>query len=295
MRFLVTHFLKTISNERGEVAVGDGGATVKTETPGNQNNTPPATPAAGTPPEFSSIIPKEFVERPWVKDTKDIPSLFKRVDDLLVEVGKKPAGIPQDNAKPEEWNDFNKAFGVPEKPEMYEFGKVPEGLEVNPDFQNNMKGILHKAGVSKRQSKVLEEGFNAMLLQVAKGQAEANEKVNKDFDALADSTFGERKAKVMETGRALIAKFIPESLKSHIDKLPNESLMVLAGVLDGVAKQYIKEDDLPKGAGAGTGNMGEQQRRDEGKKLMASEAYRNPLHAEHDATVRKVRELYQTV
>src|SRR3990172_4310041 len=106
---------------------------------------------APTYPEIATLIPKEYASKPWVKDLKDVPTIFKMLEDQKAALSRRPGGVPQDNAKPEEWAAFNKALGVPEKPEEYEFGKMPEGMESNKEFEADMRKLFHGAGVTKRQ------------------------------------------------------------------------------------------------------------------------------------------------
>lgn len=259
---------------------------------------PAHVPPAGAPPaavEFEKIIPEAYKDKPWVKETKDVETLFKRVDDLTSELGKRPSAIPQENAKPEEWQKFNKAFGVPEKPEGYEFSAPPEGLKADPDFQKSIQGILHEAGVSSRQFKKIEPAWNALMLQMAKNTGAAAQALDADFDKLAGSTFGDRKDRALQTSKAMIDKFTPDALKPHLANLGNKELVILAGVLDGIITKYVNEDELPPPGGGGGGPVGSEARRAEALKLMQSEEYRNAFHPKHKEVVAKVEELYKGV
>lgn len=245
--------------------------------------------------DFSKLIPQDFQDRPWVKETKDIPSLLKRTDGLISELGKKPAGIPQDNAPEEEWNKFNKAWGVPEKPEEYEIGDVPKELPKNEAFEKSMRAAFQKAGVNKRQAKILATEYHGSLVNMLKEQGAAAEAQDANFDELAVKVFGDRKDKALETGKTLLSKYTekaPESVKARLSAMSNEDLISVAMVLDGIVKDYISEDQLPGGEGGSAPTADEK--REEGRKLMASEAYQNPNHPEHGRTVQKVRELYGT-
>jgi len=108
--------------------------------------------ADGTLPEFKTIVPPEYADKTWVSEVKDIPSLFKMVDDTKALVGKRPAGIPQDNAPEEEWKAFDQLRGVPETPDVYDF-KI-EGKEFNETdkaFHDALRPVLLDAGITPRQ------------------------------------------------------------------------------------------------------------------------------------------------
>jgi hypothetical protein len=67
------------------------------------NDTQPAT---ITPTNFSlsDIIPDEYKEKGYMSKIKDVEGLFKSFDGLQSLIGKRPAGIPQENATQEEWS-----------------------------------------------------------------------------------------------------------------------------------------------------------------------------------------------
>lgn len=273
---------------------GDGGGQPNVSG-GYNPNAPaaPATPAAPAPVDFATIIPAEYKDKPWIKDTKDLPSLFKRTDDLISELGKRPSAIPQETASAEDWAKFNKSFGVPEKPEDYKFSAPPPGLESTPDFQKGVQDILHKAGISARQFKAIEPAWNNLMLEMAKNTQAGAQALDSDFAKLATATFGERKEKALSQAKAMIDKFAPESVKAHVGKLSNENLIIMAGVLDKIITTYVSEDQIPSGGGA-TPASGEQAKRDEAIKIMQTDAYKNAFDPGHEAAVKKVAELYGT-
>lgn len=259
--------------------------------------TPGAAPAPAVNPndiKFQDIIPVEYKDKPWIKDVKDVPGLFKRTDGLLTEMGKRPAGIPEDNAPPEKWAAFNKAFGVPDKPEDYKLSAGTKEAPADPKFQEGIKGVFHKAGVSARQAAVLEAGYNALVAEMVKNQGANNEQQDIDFEKLAGDVFGQRKDEALSGSKKLIMAHAPEAMKPHIEKLSNENLIILAGVLDAVRKEYISEDRMPTGGSAPIG-MTAEQRRAKGQELMASKAYQNPFDPDHERVKAEVGRLYKTI
>lgn len=248
-------------------------------------------PAENNYPEISTLIPAEFKDREYLKDVKDVPSLFKKLDGAQTLIGKRPAGIPQDNAKPEEVAAFNKAFGVPEKPEAYEL-VVPEKDAMPKEMQDGVKKIFHEAELSAKQAKKLSAGWNALIAEQMKAAGAAGAQADADFTKLATETFGDRKDEALAQSKALLEKFAPEKFKTHINGLSNENLIVMAAVLDGIRKEYINEDALPTGKGARGNNSGDvAARRFE---LMKSKAYQDPFHPDHEATKNEVNRLYGT-
>jgi len=253
---------------------------------------PPADPQPSYP-DLNTIVPAEYKDREYLKDVKDVPGVFKKLDNAVTTLGKRPTGIPHDNADPKEWDAFNKSFGVPEKADDYQLGNPPEGLPKDENFQKGVKGIFHKAGVSARQAKILEKEWNDMMLQTLKASGVAVEKQDADFTKLAGEVFGDRQEKALGDAKILLAKYAPEKVKPHLESLSNENLILMAGVLDGIRREYINEDDLTGGPAASAA-MSSEEKRVKGKELMASKAYSDPFHPDHNKTVEEVQRLYGT-
>lgn len=257
----------------------------------------PGAPAPGAPApvDFTTLIPADFKDKPWVKETKDLTSLFKRTDDLITEIGKRPAGIPQDNATPDQIAAFNKAWGVPDKPEGYQFQPLPKELgEANPEFQNSVRAMFHKNGVSAKQAAGLEKEWNDIALAMVKKSTDAADALDKDFEKLKTEVFGNRAAEAVKGAGVLISKFVPEKMKAHVANLPNEQLIILASVIDGIRKEYIPEDRMPQGGGPAVG-LSVEEKRAKAQKLMALPAYQNQFHKDHAATKKEVDEIYASL
>lgn len=243
--------------------------------------------------DFASSIPEAYRERPWAKELTSSEEMFKMLDETKTLVGKRPAGIPQDTAPSEEWSEFNKAFGVPEKAEEYKFVEPGEGQEVNPEFQKGIADIMHKAGVSQKQLGLIEPAFNELVSKLAGEAGGDSEQANADFDKLALDTFGTREEEVMKNGKALIAKYIPESMKTHQESISNENLIILAGVLDGITKEFISEDRIPDGGNV-VGPVTQADKEVEGRRLMMTDEYRDAFNPGHDAMQSRVNKLFGT-
>jgi hypothetical protein len=246
-----------------ETQVTEGGAEITT----------PAAPtleAAPTAPSFADIVPAEYKDAEWVKTTKDTDSFFKQFSDLKSKIGSLPAKAP-------------------ENAEGYTFAEV-EGVEADADFQGKISAALLDAGINQDQFSKLESVYNGLL---SSGQ-DASKQADVDFDALANSTFGEDRQKVMDQTQGLLKQYTPESMTSHVAGLSNEALIIMSGVLNGMAKEYMGEDSIPTGKGSATAASSEATRRTEGKNIMQSEAWKDPRHPGHAEAVAKVQQLYGT-
>ena len=241
------------------------------------------TPAAeGTPTDFSSIIPAEYADKPWVQDIKDTNTLFKMTDDLKSELGKRPAGIPQADG---DWTEFNKTFGVPESADKYELGEAS-----NPEFNSKMRDIMLEAGVSQRQAAILDAKYNELAGSMAPDTA-AQEA---EFEKLTTDTFGERKDEVLKTAKNLLLDNTPDGFSDRINDMSNTDLTILASVLDSIQQKYISEDSLPKGSGTVATGMSADEKQLRGRSLMASPAFKDKGHPDHAKVAAEVSSLYGT-
>ena len=248
-------------------------------------------PGVGAPPagdDFSSKIPEEFRSEKYLEGVNSYEDVFKKLHHAQGLVGKGPYSIPEEGAPQEKIDAFYKALGRPDTSEGYELkGFEEEGKEAGKAIQD----LFFKVGLSKKQAESLSEGYNALVQAEIKAKQDADDKA---FGELTSKHFGDKKEKVIASAKALIEKFTPESMQGYVEGLPNESLVVLAAVLDGVRSKYIKEDSLGSPNGTG-GGMTEQALREEGRKLMASPEYQNAMHPRHDEIVRKVQEIYARI
>lgn len=210
--------------------------------------TVPAFPSDTTPPaespDFAGFIPDDYKEKSWVKELKDADSLFKMAEDQKAALGRRPAGIPEDNATAEQRAEFYKAFGKPEKPEDYKFPDLAEGDTKGAEFQTKIQAAFHGADLNLKQA----EKLTASFVDIAPGISEEAQEA--EFEKLADAEFGVDRDKILKEAQELVTRFTPESLKGGIDKMSNAEQLRLAAVLKGIRAEYISEDSIPSGDGA---------------------------------------------
>lgn len=304
------------SNDAGSAG---GAATVTVEPP---SSAPAAVSfdmeSAQNPPEtkpvsdFEKSIPDDLKEKPYIKELlkSENPNaeLFKQFDNLQKKLGERVSAIPGENATEEEIKAFNKAMGVPDTADEYEIPDLVlpedqkhlepmmEKLRGSDELKADIKAMFHKNGVPPKMAAALAAEYDGLMLK-HNGEAftaafEAQKEADIDFSTKAKELYGNRVNAVMEQGKALIEAHADEKAKPYVAGLSNDALMVLSSVLDSVAKKYISEDDIPKPGGGG--GMDKEALREQGRQLMNSDAFGDITHPDHEATVRKVNELYKT-
>lgn len=287
--------LGSTTTEAGQPGIGTPPVQGSAQVP-QSFTTPPVAGENPTYPDISSLIPPQHKDKPWANEVKDVPTLFDMLDNQKTELSKRPGGIPHDNATDADWEKFNAQLGVPDDASKYEFNPA-EGQEFTDQdkaYQDKLRPLLQKAGITPRQLAILTPGMDALTKEFAEESSASAKQTDEEFIAITDKIFGDRQPEVMRTSKLLIDKYAPQELRNHIDTLDNKSLATMASVIDGIRKDHIAPDQLPTGPVGGTTVTSEQENRSKGMEIMGSDAYRNPFHPGHDDAVQKVQQLFGT-
>lgn len=263
-----------------EVVTGESGSVSMTVPTAIQGDTLPPDNQA-----FLDQLPEIYRDKGWAKEIKDMDGFAKSYEDTKAALSRRPAGIPDDNASPEDKAAFNKARGVPESADQYQLEALPEGYtptEQDTKIRAGIQDIFHKADLDPRQAKLIEAGWNELVggLESQQGTADA------EFDTMVAETYGDKADAVMASNKALIEKHTDPKFLEYVGTLDNRALMALSTAIDGIKKEYIGEDKVPAGdvvepVGARTND----QIRAEMAGIMGSEAFQNPSHQGHDAAL----------
>ncbi|MDD5348417.1 MAG: hypothetical protein PHT59_07380 [Candidatus Omnitrophica bacterium] len=113
-------------------------------------------------------------------------------------LGKKGVIVPDEKASEEDWANFHKALGRPDKPEDYGFkkpDKLPEGMTFNEERTKAFAAAAHKLGLPKKAAEGLFSWWNEMEAanhekfvkeaneQHVKATAEIKKEWGNDYDA----------------------------------------------------------------------------------------------------------------
>jgi hypothetical protein len=243
-----------------------------------------ATGAAGAP-NLINFVPQEYQGRDWVKQNMTSPdTFFKFVDNLNVTVGKKGVVIPGEKATPEELSAFRKGIGVPDSPDAYEFENLPELKDAkrNPEAEKVVKAIFHDAGIPKDAAKRLQLGYEKFLYSEQQKILAKNKETDAAFDKATAAIFGDQKDAVLANSKKFLQEHVHKDIAAKLDKLDNDSLLIITSALDGIVKKYVKEDGFKGGAsGAGGGASTYEELSKAQRELMKNPAFTNFMHADH--------------
>ena len=116
--------------------------------------------AAGGQDEFlitqwKESLPEELQKSPTLVDIKTIEDLAKSYVSGQKLIGENRIPVPKEDWKEDQWNEYYKAIGRPEKPDLYEIAMpegAPEGFIPNDDMQTTFKTACHKHGLNAKQA-----------------------------------------------------------------------------------------------------------------------------------------------
>lgn len=247
--------------------------------------------------KFAQIVPEQYRSKDYLKDLLELPldntaydQLFKKLDGAERLIGTK-IGLPKEDAPDTDWEQYFSKVR-PQSPDAYEI-VTKEGGKVDDETAKTLKTLFHKAGLTNRQAKILQNDFNEMIYAKNKEALEAQKKLDKEFEELTANAFGADGEKVLTRANTMLKELTPDNLKPHLERLSNEALVILSGVLNTIYDKYISEDQM-RGPDT-TKSTDTESLREQARKLLASREYQDPFNPKHDETVKKVGELYKII
>jgi len=269
------------------------------ENPQNQETQGQATEQSQN--EFT--IPDSYKDRGWAEKIKSTDDLWKGYDNAQSLIGKRPAGIPSNDASDDDWNQFYKAMGRPDEPK-YDFNDpegLPEGFDTS-SFKEQAAQILHKAGLNTKQADAVYQEYLKLELESANQQgtqsAEQQAALEEQFEKLTKEHFGDDVDKYTELTKLEFDKHVPQSLKETFTKLtdmPDVLTALMAytkskqGEIDRIKKEYNAEGSLSSGEQSASRNIEDVHK--EWAKLVTSPSARDFTSPEYKQTMTKIQEL----
>lgn len=248
------------------------------------------------PKLFKEIAPAEFHDRGWAKPFLEKPwtpetqaEIIKKLDGAESLLGKKTL-IPGADVTDEKELDAFYSKLRPEKAEDYDIKAL--GEKADEGLVKTMRAAAHKAGMDKRQFSTFLAGLAPDIAARQKAVAEAQAARDKEFEGIVSTTFGKENEKVVARVGEALKEFTPDPLKPHIDKLDNNALAIVTGVINAIMVKFLPEDQLNgkvKGEGAES-DKGALQK--EARDLQASDAWKNFQHPDYEKTKKRVAEIY---
>lgn len=293
-----------------EPIIGEGGATIVTPpavgTPPGSASTTMVLPPAGSTPPPAFAVPDVYKDKSWAKGIDSQDKVWSMLDGAQELIGKRPAGIPAQDAPQAEWDKFYEAAGRPKAATEYQFdyGKDDKGqpkTAPDPKWESGIKEMMFKHGITAKQAAGLQQDFDGIIANTIKEKGLAVEQENMDFTKITTEIFGADRDKVLANGKALLAEHVTDPrIQAMLPKLSNDGLTILASALKSFSDKFIKSpsaSSTPPGApgssSAGTTSGGKAEMTAEARRLMTTPEYNNSMHPDNAKVLARVAQLYQ--
>ncbi|WP_282609450.1 hypothetical protein [Pelagibius sp. Alg239-R121] len=176
---------------------GTGGSGTPAEAPGGSPAQEPADWTEGLNDEQRALLATKGWKAPGA-----VLESYRHLEKLI---GRDKIAIPKDGDG-EAWNAVFDRLGRPESAEGYEIA-VPEGVERDAAFEEQMRELFHSAGLTKTQVAALSEGWHGYLGgETARGEQLRIERAARDEEALR-SEWGGSFDRNMEQARRAARRF----------------------------------------------------------------------------------------
>lgn len=278
----------------------ESGTSAPAPQPGGTLTTAPISAGTDTKSAFEAMIPEEYKTKQWMQDTlkseNPVTSLLSQFENA-----QKLTGVqkPGDNATPEQIKQWYNYLGVPENTEPYKYeavwadadkdvGKVIDENR-SPEIMEGIKAAAREAGITPKQFAALAAAQDKLLVEHNRAAIQKN---LSDFEAVADQMFGANKKTVMDVGREMFRKHVPDALKDRIVNLPPEHEALFAAALHEIHKAYVKPDTFnPTTTTTASAGMSPGEKQLEISKMMKDPVLFNKQHRDHLTVLNRWREL----
>jgi hypothetical protein len=145
---------------------------------------------------------RDWLKAKGFKSLDDLAKSYREAEHAIRNGGKLT--VPGEGAKPEEIAAFNKAIGVPEKPDGYEIA-LPDGVsedDLDGDLVSALPGLAHQAGVPAKAYKSMVEGVIKHQLDTLEASRTAE---NGSRDELFNEWGAQKDAKMADVNNAMRA------------------------------------------------------------------------------------------
>lgn len=197
-------------------------------------------------------VPEAYKDKGYIKNLVDAEGLvdaerlFKEIDGLEQVKGKKEILFDFDKATPEQL----KAHLDKIRPATHEVYDFVNEVVAEPIRQPVQK-LLHEAGLSKPQAKIVVEKYLAVEADMIK-QATSKE----GFEAELKTSFGEDfKGTASQTAKT-IALTLDDNDRAQVEALPNKTLGLVYRIVNKLVRDYgIDETGIAARGGASGGTL----------------------------------------
>jgi hypothetical protein len=216
-------------------------------------------------------------------------------------IGKDKIVMPGENAKPEEWGEFFKKLGRPDKPEDYKLARpsdLPKDFPFDDKLIQAYGTTAHELGLTPKQAMGLYKWFMTSETDAFSGMAKDAEKSRNDAETVLRKEFGGAYEERLEAANKMLAQFGNPELAEFLESSPAfGNSPHLVKFLANVAGQF--SEDTLKGMGERRFNTRTPAEAQEEIRQLRSDdkfwaAYTDARNVGHDDAVSKMKALYES-
>lgn len=227
----------------------------------------------------TAVIDQELISNPglqkYIKDGNlNGNELAKGYLNLQQTLGKDKIVIPKEGDNQDVFTNFNKAIGVPDSADGYEFNavKAPEGLGVDLFDQSTFKQLAHQSGARKDVASKMWDGFtNMMIEKIGERQNQINLDM-KERESKLSQEWGASYNEKTELGQSVVDTFsTDENMKEYLESTLMNNPMGKK-FLAGLGSQF-KESSIANFQNKNSFTLSPKEARIELNNLKASKEY----------------------
>jgi hypothetical protein len=201
---------------------------------------------------------RDWVGKAGIKTVEDLAVKARNAESLI----GRSVQVPDDKAKPEDWEKVWGRLGRPEKADGYDFNLpegVPKEMPYDADFANEAKGAFHQLGLTAKQAAGVHDFYVKKQGAAFAANAEGLSKRAVDATADLEKTWGPQegdafKGNVEMANRALEKLGILPGIKAAglIGEVNGHSIVLDANIAKAMAtvgRAMFKEDTAVGGTG----------------------------------------------
>jgi hypothetical protein len=210
---------------------------------------------ASPPASDAFVVPDAYKDRGWVEKVKSPDDLWKTLDNAQSLLGKRPAGIPANDAPDAEWEAFYKV-ARPESADKYTLSDIeglPEGVDLTP-YKADAQKLMFEAGLTQRQADALWKQYVGIELGAV---GKTQEALDKRYDEIAPKVLGEKHADLAKVALDALNELVDADYRTSFVNNPEGMVAFIQTVnklqekhsaeLAKVRAEYGAEGKLPDG------------------------------------------------
>ncbi len=218
--------------------------------PAGGGGAPPVVTPPAAPVDWTTGLPDDLKTVVAAKAWKSPADALKSYRELETHIGQKRLPAPEPTWDEKQWGEFNKAIGVPDAPDKYEFGKdfkMPDGYQPDAAMLKVWQERLHKAGITPRQYQSIVGPYITEQVNQSKASEQAKSDELSQATQKLKTDWGDNYRHNSDIAMAAIKKFGGPELEAALESAGIEKMPMLLKAMHKIGAAMM--DDKAIGSG----------------------------------------------